>query len=920
MNFLSRFGKKPSFFNFIFVLFSASLIIFALLVSGSYYYTENRKIKNKIVEIQREYEASQRVLIRSEVEGIAETIKKEHEDFLLELREKLKTKVYEAVAFIRFVDSLNLSEEEKIDGIRKQLRFLSFYNGSIFYFLIFKGKYILLYPKNYTFEGKDITSVFSDPHILKVLRTGEEGWYSFKTGDGLTKLVYVKYYKPLSLLIGASVNLEMIEGVLKKRMLKKLSTTYYGEGKNGYFFVLDYDGNMLTSGFNKELVGKNIIDISDKNGKKIVREFIKIVKTKGSGFVKYVWKRPSTGEFSPKITYVKGIKEWNWIVGSGLYLDDIKEKILATERQMRKDMMNVLKKVGLITIFFTFVFIFFFLFLKNLMRKDMARFIDFFKQSLYSHKKIDTEKMVYREFHNLAIYANMMLGERIRVEKELIKKEEFYSALVEDLPVMVIRFKKGCIFTFANKRYLEYFNLSMNKIIGRSFLPFINPEDRERVVKGIESITPENPIFVVQHRTVTPDGKERWMEWVNRGIFDENGNIIEYSAVGRDITEEKRKEEESVRLQKLESLGFLAGGIAHDFNNILTGILGKIELAKYMERENEELKRKLEEAEAAAMRAKDLATKLLAFSKGGEPVKEVASIADLIREEILFSLHGSNISCQFEIQKDLWAVNVDKGQIGQVIQNLVINALQAMPEGGKLIVKAENVVLSERSDPPLPPGKYIKLSIKDTGCGIPKEILRHIFDPYFTTKKTGSGLGLAIVHSIIQKHGGYITVRSELGRGTEFIIYLPAIGSVSFSEKKKEDEVIKEKGKGRILIMDDDELVVSSLKDMISFLGYEVDTARNGEEAIALYKKAMESGKPFDLVIMDLTIKGGIGGKEASRKLLSLDPNAKIVISSGYSEDLIMGEYEKFGFKGVLKKPYTMKTLATLLQSLLKEA
>ena len=278
-----------------------------------------------------------------------------------------------------------------------------------------------------------------------------------------------------------------------------------------------------------------------------------------------------------------------------------------------------------------------------------------------------------------------------------------------------------------------------------------------------------------------------------------------------------------------------------------------------------------------------------------------------------FVLKGSNVGCKFSLPEDLWPAEIDEGQISQVINNLVINADQAMPKGGTIQVSAENITTGQEHSLPLTKGKYIKICIHDQGVGISKECLQKIFDPYFTTKGTGTGLGLAISYSIIKKHNGYITVESKEGAGATFCVYLPA------SEKsvlpKKQAEVKPSPGRGKVLLMDDDKNLKEMVGEMIAYIGYEVEFARNGQEAVELYEKAKKSGSPFDAVIMDLIIPGGMGGHEAARKLLEMDPKAKVIVSSGYSNDPIMSDFKHYGFCNVLAKPYEIKNLSTVLQS-----
>jgi two-component system cell cycle sensor histidine kinase/response regulator CckA len=377
-----------------------------------------------------------------------------------------------------------------------------------------------------------------------------------------------------------------------------------------------------------------------------------------------------------------------------------------------------------------------------------------------------------------------------------------------------------------------------------------------------------------------------------------------------DITKRKRMEEDISKIQKLESIGILAGGIAHDFNNILTAILGNVSLAKIYDLQSN-VQERLTEAEKACMQAKELTQQLLTFSRGGAPVKKVTSIAHLLSDSAIFASSGSNARCECSIPDDLWAAEVDEGQISQVVNNLVINAEQAMPGGGVIKVSAENIFLSE-SVLPLEDGNYVKISVEDQGVGIPEQHLQRIFDPYFTTKQKGSGLGLATSYSIIRNHDGHIVVESILGVGTTFHIYLPASSEEAVTREKMEEE-IPVMGKGNILVMDDEEFIRELVGDMLVNIGYEATTVSDGAEAVELYKEAKESGRPFDAVIMDLTVPGGMGGREALRRIMEIDPEIKAIVSSGYSNDPIMADFGKYGFSGVIAKPYKTGELSEVL-------
>lgn len=384
----------------------------------------------------------------------------------------------------------------------------------------------------------------------------------------------------------------------------------------------------------------------------------------------------------------------------------------------------------------------------------------------------------------------------------------------------------------------------------------------------------------------------------------------------QEIAVRERMESELARVEKLESLGLLAGGIAHDFGNLLGSVMGNISLAMLDVDPASPARQQLIKAEGASLRAQELIRQLLTFSRGGTPVKKLLSLPGLITEAAGLSLRGSRVLHEIAIPGGLWSVEADDGQLMQVFSNLLINADQAMPDGGIIRISAQNVTLAAGDIPPLGAGRYVKVSIRDEGTGIAQEHLFRIFDPFFTTKKKGSGLGLATSYSIVRKHDGIMTVVSEPGTGTVFHLYLPA-SQDDASFLSRNDSYVK--GSGHILIMDDEEDMRSTTGDMLTRLGYSVDFAGEGDEAIAKYRGAREGGRPFDAVIMDLTIPGGMGGREAIRRLLAIDPDALAIVSSGYSDDTVLADHRSFGFRGVVRKPYRLRDLSEVVADVLRE-
>ncbi len=511
------------------------------------------------------------------------------------------------------------------------------------------------------------------------------------------------------------------------------------------------------------------------------------------------------------------------------------------------------------------------------------------------------------------------ITEKKSTEKALRDSEQRYRLLVERLPDAVL-ILQGEKIVFANQAAAGLAGMN-------------SPEDL--INMGIKDVL--SPEFLHEYREEIGKAlqERKEMSILAEQLSLRNGNIVDVEvvldpinyqgtpsllAVLRNVTQRNKMEEEFFKASKLESLGLLAGGIAHDFNNILAIILGNISLARmYQNQEQKEkISLKLKEIEKAAVLAKDLTRQLHTFARGGEPITQTVSVKELVQDTTMLILSGSNVRSEFSFPENLYSVEADAGQIRQVINNLIINALQAMPEGGTIYVGAENVSIDNsqlENRIPLEKGHYVRVFIRDEGMGIPREHRQSIFDPFFTTKEKGSGLGLATSYSIVKKHGGYITLNSQVGEGTTFFIYLPASSpEVEAGEKKEKDG----RSKGRVLVMDDEDKLREVVGEMLSLIGFEAVFARDGEEAVDLYQRNLEIGRVFDAVIIDLTVPGGMGGKQTVQKLLEIDPRVKAIVTSGYYDDPVVSQFEKHGFIGFVPKPYKIEDLAKVMAELQK--
>lgn len=505
------------------------------------------------------------------------------------------------------------------------------------------------------------------------------------------------------------------------------------------------------------------------------------------------------------------------------------------------------------------------------------------------------------------------ITERKEAEEKVRENEERFRTFINSTSNMTFLKNEKLCHLVVNRAYLDFLGRKEEEVVGKTDFEILPVELAEQCRKSDMDALQGNRTIVVEEKIGDRIFETRKFPVKLSSGFRGVGGIV------TDITERKRAQRELQKMEKLESLGVLAGGIAHDFNNILTAIMGNISIAKV--KAEEEIKDILVDVEKASKKAKKLTEQLLTFSRGGEPVKEVGSIQGIIKESAEFVLHGSNVECRFNFSSELWNVNIDKGQMSQVINNLIINADQSMPEGGDIRISGENVIIEENNPMHLEKGKYIKVKISDEGVGIPERHIEKIFDPYFSTKSRGSGLGLATVYSIIKKHDGYVGVYSNLGVGTTFYFYLPA----HFEEAELKEKIKKMNGvkseieieeRRRILLMDDNEIVRNTVSRMIESRGHDVVTTKDGEEALEEYRKAGESGDSFDVVILDLTVKGGMGGKEAMVKLKEIDPGVKAIVSSGYSHDPVMSNYEEHGFQAFIEKPFTCRKLLNVISEL----
>ena len=522
-----------------------------------------------------------------------------------------------------------------------------------------------------------------------------------------------------------------------------------------------------------------------------------------------------------------------------------------------------------------------------------------------------------------------MLHVLIKKQRTLRESEERYRTLAENTHDLICKTTLHGEYSYVSPNYRDVLGDDPRELLGTNLFDHIHPEDRVAVRDKFENARIRMTSVSVVHRYHPRHRDWRWFENDDCQWFESTGRLVQCAGgtpgwviVSRDITERKKMEADLLNAKKLESIGLLAGGIAHDFNNFLMTIYGNVSMAKVDGLSREKREQRLVEAENGCLRAQQLTQRLLTFAKGGKPVMTAVAARALIRQGVRRAVQRDDVSCTFMFPETLRDVFADAGQITQVLQNVVMNACEAMPYGGVLTVSAENVDIGPNEPLLLREGSYVKVSIQDQGFGISHTNLPKVVDPFFTTQPPKSGLGLAVAYSIMNNHGGCIVIDSEIGIGTVVTLYLPVFSRMAPPPRPRPEQVVEGEetvgeGRGAVLVVEDEEPICDLLRQTMAHLGYDVAFANNGRDGITLYRRAKNSGMPFQVVMVDLVMPGGMGGKEMMEQLRTFDPEIKAIVSSGYSSDPVMTEYEKYGFQAAIAKPYKISELSAVLHAVI---
>jgi len=910
-------------------LLALGVIIIILDVGGRY-----RDAGMRATQMREDFTEQQRQRIQCEVERVVKLIDFQTEKIIEQRKADVLNRVYEAYAiadnlYRRHSNSKSPQEIRQI--IIDAIRPIRYEDGDGYFFITGLDGTEHLFASRPDLEGTNMLDV-QDPQgkyvvrdMIAIAEEDGEGFYHYRwskpyqTGNDYPKISYVKRFEPYDWFIGSGVYLDDVDEAMREITAQYVEAHRFGPNRQGYVFILDLlniNGGknfaiMYANPNRPDIVGKHISDdLEDAKGKMFRKEFLKGLRAQGECFVDYWYKKFDQPEPSPKTSYFKLAGEGRFIVAAGVYLDDVEEKILAMQAQSAADIrQNVLLFVFAVAVtILTFVLLL--NWLSNRLKKDFSLFADFFGRAAYSSEAIDQSRVRFAELDRMATSANRMLKDKLIAEKTMRDEREQLRVTLNSIVDGVITVDHSGRVELMNPVAEKLTGWQQEEVAGQKLesifrINLFGQSDFEINASADDLLVSLQGTFERQGVLVAKAGTECRVSVSAAPIYAGDGALQGQVIVFRDETERIKTEEELFKVKKLESVGLLAGGIAHDFNNILSGLFGNLELAKRKIDDDHAAFPYLKVAHQALERATGLTNQLLTFAKGGEPVLETVSIQQLIDDVVQFNLSGSQVKADINIPDDLWPVRADKGQLGQVLANLTINAKHAMPTGGILKVSAENFTLLRKNSAAQEPQDFIRLRIADEGIGMAEEIVEKIFDPYFSTKQTGSGLGLATVRSIVEKHNGTIHVSSQPGKGSVFIIELPA----DRQQRREDSEIFSPTGEkrvvaARVLVVDDEDMVLTVLSSMLQLMGCEVDQAVDGEAGKNQYFSALDNQRPYDLVIMDLTIPGGMNGKEACDLIRSRDPQAKVIAASGYSTDPIMAHYERYGFSGRIVKPF----------------
>ncbi len=922
--------RSSIFHTFMYYMLGASF--FSILAVGYFWISQEYKLfKLESEQIKHDHIESQKRLVRNEVEKVVDYLY-----YMRSLREKrlkdsIRDRVYEACDIAENIYNENKStksNDEIIRMIKDALRPIRFSDGRGYYFATTIEGIEVLFADRPEYEGTDMLD-FRDTRgkyiirdMIDIVSRDGEGYYEYSwtkpngPGNDYPKIAYVKLFEPLGFFIGTGEYLDDVEDGIKREILDRIASIRFGT--EGYIFVVSYDGVTLMNDTQRELIGLNIWDMSDPNGVKVIQEERRAASVPGGDFIDYVWEKPTTGQKSPKISFVRGIEEWEWMIGAGVYVDEFQHLIEQNRTELTLRIRNNILKISVILLALLAVFYTIARYFTGSIRKSFEVFSRFFENAATMAVPIVSESLRYDEFISLAQSANSMLENRKKAEDALKDSEKRYRRLFEQ--------SYDAVFIHDFDGTIQDVNESATATLGYGKDELLNLTMRQLYPEKAITVFSEGIEHARAHtshrfesRMLTKNGNEIHVD-VSMRVIDASRGIVQ--EIVRDVTEQKRLEEQLQIRERMDSLGTLAGGIAHDFNNLLAGIMGNLDLLRFgnENRLTSEMQGNIDEAFRACERSAMLIKDIQSLSTGSVAVFTSVDVYSVAREvfAILERTTDRLIEKKIDFDEGRFYVFGKSDQIHQVFLNLGTNAVQAIEEkgvtpGDSITVSAVEYNAGTDDRMGLLPREYIAISFTDTGTGMNDEVRNRAFDPLFSTKQRGTnkgqGLGLAMVYNIVTRgHNGHISIDTAPGFGTTFVMYLPKADFLA--EDITEDESADLRGSENILIVEDEEAVREVARKILNNYGYKTITAVNGREGIDLYRMNRES---VDLVLLDLTMPV-MSGRMVLEELNTVDPDVRVLIASGHSEEEIKNLPAA---RGYVKKPYKTRELISTIRTIL---
>ena len=674
---------------------------------------------------------------------------------------------------------------------------------------------------------------------------------------------------------------------VQSRAMRRIGQMRYGPEEKNYFWINDMHPRMIMHPYRKDLEGKELSGYASSDGEHLYAEYIQKLKEKGSGYMDYLWQSlDNAGRTEPKISYVKAFEPWGWVVGTGISVKDVRTEIAATTKRLALIFMGILTIVAPLLLYVVW------------------QTVRFERERRRAQNDLLENQQNYE-----ALY------------RESKKEEELYRSLLRSSADAIVIYDINGKVQYVSPAFTQMFGWTLEEVTGQR-IPFVPEPEMSGTFSIIQGLVDHGtPCQGFETKRYTKDGRMLDVSISASRYDDHQGKPAGMLVMLRDISERKNLEAQIQQAQKMESIGTLAGGIAHNFNNLLMAIQGNVSLLRMdKDREDPDNKR-LKNIEKCVKDGSNLAQQLLGFARAGKYEVRAADLNVLIQKTTeMFESARKEIRFQVDYEKDLWNVKVDQGQIEQVLLNMYVNGWQAMPEGGALFVETRNIQLKDpfAQRHGVLPGKYVQVSITDTGTGMDRATMERIFDPFFTTKEVGqgTGLGLASAYGIIKNHKGCIDVHSVQGEGSTFTLYLPATGPIETAEHPLLGATGgMPTGTGTILLVDDEEMVTEVGRDMLQHLGYDVLAAGSGKEALEMYTDHQDA---VNLVILDMVMPD-MSGSTTYDRLKEMDPTIKVLLSTGYSLDGPAEEILERGCNGFIQKPFDMQELSNRIQEVMSE-